>query len=186
MKDERATTDSRGPDRAFLTRELAIRREQVFLICLGYTRNPVEAEELAQDVLCRAWERAGSFQNAEHFGRWLVVVTRNRCREYFRTARLRRLLLGRNRPETVERETPEGRVLREETTRAVKRAVAGLPEKLRAVLVLREYGELSYQEIADTLGIDLGTVMSRLSRARRSVVRRAGLAPGGKEHESSI
>ena len=176
MKDERAVNNPGSPDRAFLTRELALRREQVFLICLGYTRNPVEAEELAQDVLCRAWERAGSFRSAEHFGRWLIVLTRNRCRDNFRTARLRGLLLGRNRPETFEKETPEDRVLRDETIREVKRAVAGLSEKLRDVLVLREYGELSYEEIADTLGIDRGTVMSRLSRARRSVAERAGLA----------
>ena len=176
MKDERAVNNPGSPDRTFLTRELALRREQVFLICLGYTRNPVEAEELAQDVLCRAWERAGSFRSAEHFGRWLIVLTRNRCRDNFRTARLRRLLLGRNRPETFENETPEDRVLRDETIREVKRAVAGLSEKLRDVLVLREYGELSYEEIADTLGIDRGTVMSRLSRARRSVAERAGLA----------
>ncbi len=175
MKDERAADDAGSPDRAFLTRELALRREQVFLICLGYTRNPVEAEELAQDVFCRVWERAGSFQSAEHFGRWLIVLTRNRCRDNFRTARLRGLLLGRNRPEIVERETPEDRVVRDETMRAVKRAVAGLSEKLRSVLVLREYGDLSYQEIADTLGIDRGTVMSRLSRARRRVAERAGL-----------
>jgi len=58
--------------------------------------------------------------------------------------------------------------------------VAGLSEKLRAVLVLREYGDLSYQEIAETLGVDMGTVMSRLSRARRSVAERAGLAPSRK------
>jgi RNA polymerase sigma-70 factor, ECF subfamily len=181
MKDERAANDAGSSDRAFLARELALRREQVFLICLGYTRNPVEAEELAQDVLCRAWERAGSFQSAEHFGRWLFVLTRNRCRDNFRTERLRRLLLGRNRPEAFERETPEDRVLRDETTRAVKRAVTGLSEKLRAVLVLREYGDLSYQEIAETLGIDQGTVMSRLSRARRSVAAKTGLAPARKE-----
>jgi RNA polymerase sigma-70 factor, ECF subfamily len=181
MKDERAVNDAGSPDRAFLTRELALRREQVFLICLGYTRNPVEAEELAQDVLCRAWERAGSFQNADHFGRWLFVLTRNRCRDNFRTARLRRVLLGRNRPETMEPETPEDLVLKDEKTRAVKRAVAGLPEKLRAVLVLREYGDLSYQEISGTLGIDRGTVMSRLSRARRKVAEETGAATARKE-----
>jgi RNA polymerase sigma-70 factor (ECF subfamily) len=186
MKDERASAEPGSPDRAFLARELATRRQQIFLICLGYTRNRVEAEELAQDVLCRAWERAGSFESAEHFGRWLFVLTRNRCRDNFRTERLRGLLLGRNRPETVERETPEDRILKDEAVQAVKRAVAGLSEKLRAVLVLREYGELSYQEIADTLGIDRGTVMSRLNRARRSVVRRADPARQGKEHESAI
>jgi RNA polymerase sigma-70 factor, ECF subfamily len=180
MKDELTASDAGNPDRAFLTRELALRREQVFLICLGYTRNPVEAEELAQDVFCRAWERAGSFQSAGHFGRWLVILTRNRCRDSFRTARLRRVLLGRNRPETLDRESPEDRLLRDETTLAVKRAVAGLSEKLRAVLVLREYGELSYQEIAETLGIDQGTVMSRLNRARRSVAAKTGLAPARK------
>ena len=51
---------------------------------------------------------------------------------------------------------------------------------LRAVLVLREYGDLSYQEIAETLGIDRGTVMSRLSRARRCVAAKTGLAPARK------
>ena len=176
MKTERSSNEAVIPDRALLANEIAARREQIFLICLGYTRNPVEAEELAQDVTCRAWERAGSFRDVEHMGRWLIVLTRNRCREHFRTARLRGLLLNRNRPETIERETPEDLVLRAEITRSVKSAVARLPEKLRSVLVLREYGELSYREIAETLDLDLGTVMSRLNRARRYVLRRAEFA----------
>jgi RNA polymerase sigma-70 factor, ECF subfamily len=183
MKTERSANEPGGPDRHLLADEIAARREQIFLICLGYTRNPVEAEELAQDVSCRAWERAGSFRDAEHMGRWLIVLTRNRCREHFRTARLRGILLSRNQPETVERSTPEDLVLRDEAVHAIKSAVARLPEKLRSVLVLREYGELSYREIAETLGLGLGTVMSRLNRARRKVLLGAEMAPKGREHE---
>jgi RNA polymerase sigma-70 factor (ECF subfamily) len=176
MKNERGLTGGGGLDRDFLAGQLESWRERIFLICLGYTRNCIEAEELAQDVLCRAWERPGTFQDAEHFGRWIVVVTRNRCREHFRTARLRGLLLARNRPPAPTPETPEDRALRDEAARSVKKAVAALPEKLRSVLVLREYGELSYQEIAAALRIDVGTVMSRLSRARHNVLLRAGMA----------
>jgi RNA polymerase sigma-70 factor (ECF subfamily) len=180
MKTERSSNEAVIPDRALLANEIAARREQIFLICLGYTRNPVEAEELAQDVSCRAWERAGSFKDVEHMGRWLIVLTRNRCREHFRTARLRGLLLSRSQPETVERITPEELILRDEATHAIKSAVARLPEKLRSVLVLREYGELSCREIAETLGLDPGTVMSRLNRARRKILLRAGTATKGK------
>ncbi|MCX6560706.1 MAG: sigma-70 family RNA polymerase sigma factor [Candidatus Aminicenantes bacterium] len=183
MRTERPLIEAGGSDRAFLAKELATRREQIFLICLGYTRNPVEAEELAQDVSCRAWERAGSFYDIEHLGRWLIVLTRNRCREHFRTARLRGLLLNRNRPETTEMETPEDLIVRTEMVQSVKSAVSRLPEKLRSVLVLREYGELSYREIAEVLDLDLGTVMSRLSRARGIVLRLARLVSIGREYE---
>ncbi len=179
MINGRGRKEAGARDRDFLADQLQSWRERIFLICLGYTRNRVEAEELAQDVLCRAWERPGMFQDAEHFGRWIVIVTRNRCREHFRTARLRGLLLDRNRPPAAPQETPEDRALRDETVRSVKKAVADLPEKLRSVLVLREYGDLSYQEIAAALGIDLGTVMSRLNRARQGVLRRSGLSKTG-------
>jgi RNA polymerase sigma-70 factor (ECF subfamily) len=183
MKTERSANEPGEPDRRLLADEIATKREQIFLICLGYTRNPVEAEELAQDVICRAWERAGPFKDVEHMRRWLIVLTRNRCREHFRTARLRGILLNRNHPKTVERSTPEELVLRDEAIDAIKSAVARLPEKLRSVLVLREYGELSYREIAEALDLNLGTVMSRLSRARGIILRSARLVSIGREYE---
>lgn len=64
---------------------------------------------------------------------------------------------------------PEDEVAQNEQIQRLKRAVQRLPKKLRVVLVMREYGHLSYQEIAATLGIKEGTVMSRLNRARSKV-----------------
>lgn len=70
----------------------------------------------------------------------------------------------------VERDTPETSIIRNELGLALKGAVQRLPARFRDVFVMREYGQLSYEVISETLGIKIGTVMSRLSRARRSVL----------------
>jgi len=162
-----------GPDEAELIRELTARRARIFSICLGYSGNFHTAEELAQDVFCRVLQNGREFRNAEHFDRWLFVVTRNLCRDHARKEKLRRLFSTRRPPEANEPESPESRVIRDERSRALKRAIDLLPEKYRAVLVLHEYGDVPYDRIAEVLKIPPGTVMSRLSRARRAV---AGLA----------
>jgi len=146
-------------------------QDSVFRICLGFSRNISDAEDLAQEVYLKAYRKLRTLKNPGLSREWLFRIAKNTCLEQQKTARLRRLLLlqWRNGSREMANGNPEDEVAQNEQIQRLKRAVQRLPKKLRVVLVMREYGHLSYQEIAATMGIKEGTVMSRLNRARSKV-----------------
>jgi len=127
------------------------------------------AEDAAQDAFIRAWLNLHSFRAGSSLRSWLYRIAVNAALD----------VLRRNSGKTaVEFETlslsdpqdgPETALLQKERTAAVRKAIRELSDASRAVLVLREYGELSYQEIAAALDIPVGTVMSRLNYARKQL-----------------
>ena len=141
----------------------------VFRICLGFSANPHVAEELYQEVYLKAWSDLGSLRNKDSAKTWLLKIARNTSLNHLRKKRSDGRLYSEGEFPLVERNTPEAVVLRKEQRQILKDAVRRLPKKYRAVFVLREYGQLSYEEIAGTLGVKTGTVMSRLNRARRAI-----------------
>jgi len=136
------------------------------------------AEDAAQDAFTRAWQRLGSFNPRQSFRPWLYRIALNAAVDRLRSERrhLRRAALeldalegDRLPPELLsagQPEDPQRTVESREAAGQVRRAVLDLPEAMRAVLVLREYGGMSYAEIAAALGVPQGTVMSRLNAAR--------------------
>ncbi len=160
------TSVAPSPIEALLTH-----RATVFLICLGFVRRRGDAEELAQETYLRALRRVPELRDETLVKPWLCRIARNTCLDHLRRARLRRFIGLSDAPEPRAAATPETLLQDEERYQALREAVAALPRKLREVLVLREYGGLGYQEIADVLVIELGTVMSRLHRARAQLVR---------------
>lgn len=154
---------------------LLTQKEKVFHICLGYSKSPLQAEELAQDVYLKALRKIGSLKNSNLLEAWLFRIAKNTCLDYMKKSRLNRfrhLIKGECQTDEVSRETPESQVIYKEKLQSLKRTIRKLPAKNREVFILREYGNLSYQEIAATLRIKEGTVMSRLNRARQFVINR--------------
>ncbi len=146
-------------------------REDVFRVCLGFTRNPADAEDLCQDVFLKAFARRDTLRNPGAPRIWLLRVARTTCLDHIRREKRRPTVRLDNLPGAARVEDPpdtpsdlEPRLAR------LKAAVGLLPRRQREVFVLREYGGLSYEDIARTAGIKVGTVMSRLSRARRAVI----------------
>ncbi len=142
----------------------------VFHVCFGYSANVSDAEELYQEVYLKAWSEIASLRDHDAAKPWLLKIARNLSLNHLRQKTTRNHLLRGMESALVERETPERQIIRIEQHRALTEAVRGLPKKTREVFVLREYGQLSYDAISETLGIKAGTVMSRLNRARRSVL----------------
>jgi RNA polymerase sigma factor (sigma-70 family) len=140
------------------------------------TRDDHDAEDLVQAAYLRALKFFGGFRGANSRA-WLLTIVRNTCYTWIEEKR------GRG-PETafdedihgVETGTmdPEKAVLRQEDEQSVRRAVEELPVELREVVVLRELQGLSYKEISAIAGIPMGTVMSRLARARERLRERLG------------
>lgn len=163
-----------------LFRGLLENRKTVFWICLGYARDFVEAEELAQEVFFRTWTKIDSLRDSERHREWLYRVARNACLDYQKKLRLRRHLQGGSLGQVRDERTPEARAIYRDELRLLKEAVRVLPRKLKDTFILRSYGGLSYREIASILEIKEGTVMSRLNEAREKIKSQMrGRAQGG-------
>jgi RNA polymerase sigma-70 factor (ECF subfamily) len=138
------------------------------------------AEDVAQEAFVRIWDRLSAFRPEGNFRAWLCRIAANLTIDALR----------RQKPEIdLERVPvqapdpgPEASALQQERGEAIRAAIMELPLPTRTALILREYEGLSYQEIADTLDIPLGTVKSRLNDARRRL--QAGLSSFmGQEEE---
>jgi RNA polymerase sigma-70 factor (ECF subfamily) len=151
--------------------EMMAYKEDVFRICLGFSRNPSDAEDLSQDVYLKAFQKVGKVHTPYALKEWLFRIVRNTCLDHGKKRRVVRCFEKTAHPENAfETRTPESSAEMGEHLNTLKKAVSRLPKRQREVFVLREYGHLSYQELARTLGIKEGTVMSRLNRARRAII----------------
>jgi RNA polymerase sigma-70 factor (ECF subfamily) len=136
-----------------------------------------EAEDMVQEAFRSAWKSRRLFESGRGERAWLVAILRRRVADRWRRRRPPTVLPGDNQPETgLPAEDP----LRNEYTDEMQRALAGLPDELRETLLLVVVGELTHQETADMLGVPLGTVLSRVSRAR-SRLREKLLAAGSRQ-----
>ena len=154
---------------------VALYEKRVYALALRTTGNQEDAADVAQEAFLAAWRGLPSFRGEAGFATWLYRLTANAAIDHLRRTRRQRNeaslndeALGLNAVDAAPtpQERAEGEALRE----AVRWGMGELSRDHRQVLELREYQELSYEEIAGQLGVDLGTVKSRLSRDRKSVV----------------
>jgi RNA polymerase sigma-70 factor (ECF subfamily) len=137
------------------------------------TQNREEAEDLVQETYAKALKGFSSFQLGTNFRAWMYRILRNTfltSRTGLRATSTIPLDSEDDGPELgVENETPETILMKRSNSQLVQSAIDDLPVHYREALLLCEVEEMSYQEIAETLSIPIGTVMSRLSRARRTL-----------------
>ncbi len=153
----------RGDRRAF--GELVCRHQKgVIGVVYRMCGDPRLAEDAAQEAFMRVWQNLNKYDPQHAFRSWLYRIAANAALDALR--RERPSVEIDDLPLADPRPTPEQAAESDQRTARVRQAVARLSEPLRWVLVLREYEQLSYQEIAAALDIPLGTVMSRLNTAR--------------------
>lgn len=138
------------------------------------TQNRAEAEDLVQETYAKALTGFGSFQPGTNFRAWIFRILRNTfltSRTGLAATRTVPLAAEGDEEQTVvvSRETPESVLLEQADQARVQAALEQVPVIFREVLLLCDVEEMSYQEIADTLAVPIGTVMSRLYRARKAL-----------------
>ena len=160
-----------SPDRARRRRfeEVALPHlDSAYGLARWLTRNDQDAEDVVQEAFVRALRFMDGFHGSE--GRaWLLAIVRNTCFSWMEKNRPALMQPFDEQSTDVEAQSfpgPENAAERAADSRALHKAIAALPLGLREVLVLRELEELSYKEIARIAEVPIGTVMSRLSRAR--------------------
>lgn len=179
---------------------------KVYNIAYRVIGNPEDASDVAQEAFERAYLSLPEFRGDSSFQTWLLRITNNACLDELRR-RKRRKVTSLDEPMSVEdgemdrqlaiadeADGPEQALERLEVQRVVQESINALDEEYRVVVVMRDIQGYSYNEIAETLGINLGTVKSRLNRARHALKEMLGrlelLAPRvvysgrrGKTHE---
>ena len=144
-------------------------------------RDPAEVEDVAQDAFIKAYRALPQFRGESAFYTWLYRIAINTAKNYLVAARRRPVDydLDLQDPESYDvqvrlkdTDTPEGLLLTNEIRHTVEKAISQLPEDLRTAIILRELEGMSYEEIAQAMDCPVGTVRSRIFRAREAIAKR--------------
>ena len=159
---------------------------KVYNLALRMTGSPEDAADLCQETFLNAWKGLPNFQGNSSFSTWIYRLTNNACIDFIRREKTRRGMdvLSLNDDEKDFDElipdnapTPQAKLEEKERREALNRGLRKLSEEHRQVLLLREVSGLSYTEIAAIVGVEEGTVKSRIARARlslRNILREEG------------
>jgi RNA polymerase sigma-70 factor (ECF subfamily) len=142
-------------------------KEKVRNIVYLTLSNSNSVDDIAQEVFITVYRHLKSFRFESQFTTWIYRITINKCKDHLRKKNVRRIFL----PLSEEEKEPVFESINEDTDikQIVRSAIATLPDKLKIPLVLKDLEGFSYQEIADTMECEIGTVKSRIFRARESL-----------------
>lgn len=142
-------------------------------------RDPAEVEDMAQETFIKAYQALPAFRGESAFYTWLYRIAVNTAKNYLASRGRRVSTVAGTNMEAVETfpdaaqlrdiNTPESQLMSKEIAQAVNAAMNGLPEELRIAITLREIEGLSYDEISATMNCPIGTVRSRIFRAREAI-----------------
>lgn len=143
-----------------------------------YLKDPSEAQDVAQEAFIKAYRAIGSFRGESTFYTWLYRIAINTAKNYLvsRTRRSSQYEVDIQDAEAVENapqlqgtDTPERLLLNEEIIKTIRATIDDLPQEMRTAIMLREFEGMSYEEIAEAMECPVGTVRSRIFRAREAI-----------------
>ena len=157
---------------------VAAYEKNVYNLALRMTGSAQDAEDMAQEAFLKAYSSLAGFRGESKFSVWLYRIVSNVCLDFLRKKGKRQTVslsaedddgedVVLDVPDTAQ--SPEALLEKKLTRDAVRRGLASLPEDARQILLLREIQGLSYEEIGETLGLEAGTVKSRIFRARKKL-----------------
>ncbi|MCI8398180.1 MAG: sigma-70 family RNA polymerase sigma factor [Oscillibacter sp.] len=173
MNGEQAWIDAaRQGDQDAFAELVRLYEKRVLALTGRMCGNPEDAAEAAQEAFLAAWQGLRNFRGESSFSTWLYRLASNACVDLLRREKRRGGTLSLddeslNLDLPAGRSTPQEEVERRELREEIEAGLQALPPEYRSVLVLREVHQLHYEEIGAALGLDAGTVKSRISRGRK-------------------
>src|SRR5579859_4843466 len=176
--DEQLVEAAKKSDMRAFEELVARHRDKIYARAFSMMRNEDEAIDLSQEAWVKSWQRLKQFQGDSSFGTWMTRIVINLCLDQLRRRKRQRTESIEEMDEEsggVERQmpvvvvNPTERLERGELRKKIDQALAKLSHEHRTVLVLHEFEDMEYKQIAKTMGCSIGTVMSRLFYARRKM-----------------
>src|SRR5262245_42777048 len=166
---------------------------KVFNVAYKFVAKHDEAEDLTQEIFLKIFKSLGTFDRRANFQTWLISVSRNLCIDHYRSVRNERETIDSGvDPSELAPAADDAAAItaleQRDRVKLLREALAKLPDALRTAVLLRDIQELSYQEIAQRLGLPEGTVKSRINRGRNELARQIRklhgqeYSPSGKAH----
>jgi RNA polymerase sigma-70 factor (ECF subfamily) len=143
-----------------------------------YVKDPSEAQDVAQDTFIKAYRALGDFRGDSAFYTWLYRIAINTAKNYLLSRSRRHFDYEidvqdaeqvENAAQLKDMDTPDNLLMNEEIVKIIKIAIENLPEEMRIAITLREFEGMSYEEIAEAMDCPIGTVRSRIFRAREAI-----------------
>ena len=178
MTEQELVRAAQSGDQSAFAQLVTANQAMVYSLTYRMTGNPEDAADLTQEAFLNAWRSLGGFGGQSAFSTWVYRLASNACIDFLRREKRRNSLSmtledgedeDRQADLPDERWSPQRALERKEAQEAVRQGLAALSPEHREVLVLRELDGLSYAEIAHALGLEEGTVKSRIARARLSL-----------------
>ena len=175
MTEQELVARAKAGDQSAFEQLVLDNQNKIYSLAFRMVNDREEATDLAQEAFLKAWQGLPAFQGDSSFSTWVYRLASNVCIDFLRKQKRRREVepalslddeeSGWTEPADWDQD-PQRHLERTERSRAVDRGLKALPDHHRQVLVLRELSGLSYQEIGQALDLDMGTVKSRIARAR--------------------
>ena len=156
-------------------------QQRIVHVITGFVHDPVEALDVAQEAFIKAYRAIPNFRGDSAFYTWLYRIAINTAKNYLTAAARRPPAMDvdaldatnyYDAPELKEYETPESSLMSDELEQAIHQAIQNLPEDTATAIKLREFDGMSYEEIAQAMDCPIGTVRSRIFRAREAIDKR--------------
>ncbi len=166
--------------------------KRVYHFVLKFLRDPEDAMDISQETFLKVYRSLNLFRGQSAFSTWVFSIAHNLCIDFVRKQKRRGLHLPRVNEDDPEMQAlrdpkhdPEAVFEKHETVREIDRALGAIKPDLREIFLLREVAGLQYQEIADLLEIELGTVKSRIARARSALAQELHLLRNNSASDAS-
>lgn len=174
MNDEMLISRAAKGDASAFNELMTQYERKMYSICYRMCQNHEDAQDCLQEAMLRVYRAISGFKGQSSFSTWLYRVTMNSCLDELRKRKNKQStsldnLLESGWSPSDESDTPEHHAVASEKKRALHQAISELPEDMRSAIVLRDIEGFSYEEIADSLGINVGTIKSRISRGREKL-----------------
>lgn len=169
--DELLLRRAQKGDTAAFEELLSTQENRMYAIALRMMGNREDAQDCAQDAMLRIYRAMGSFKGQSSLSTWIYRITMNACLDELRRRKVRKAasldsLVDEGWTPVDGGDTPEEHGLRYEKQAALNAAIQSLPDDMRAAIILRDIKGYSYDEVADILDANVGTIKSRISRGR--------------------
>lgn len=163
-----------GGDPAAFNRLMEIHEKRMYAVALRMCANREDAQDCLQEAMLRIYRSIGGFKGQSSFGTWVYRITMNTCLDELRRKKNKQNtsldnMLDQGWSPADDSSSPEKHVMQNEMRKNIADSIRDLPDDMRSAIIMRDIHGYSYEEIADMLNVNVGTIKSRISRGREKL-----------------